>query len=81
MAAGLLSIVMSIVVVVVHHPGYPEFRGRKMAQAVLGCGILSLAYLFTGSVIAPILAHAVLHTVAVRNGMELPPHEESIRLR
>jgi hypothetical protein len=22
-----------------------------------------------------VLAHAVLHTVAVRNGMELPPHE------
>ena len=75
-ASGFLSIVASIVVVVAHHLGYPEFRGPKMAQAVLGCGILSIAYLLTGSVVAPMLAHAVLHTVAVRNGMELPPHEE-----
>jgi hypothetical protein len=73
--ASLLSIIASIIVVVIHHLGYPEFRGPKMAQAVLGCGILSIAYLLTASVIAPILAHAVLHTVAVRNGIELPPHE------
>lgn len=46
-----------------------------MGQAVLGCGVLSIAYLFTASVIAPILAHAVLHVVIVRNDMELPPHE------
>jgi membrane protease YdiL (CAAX protease family) len=78
-AAGALSIVASMLVVVVHHLGYPEFRGPKMAQALLGCGILSIAYLLTGSVIAPILAHAVLHTVAVRNGMELPPHEDEHR--
>jgi hypothetical protein len=76
-AAGLLAIVASIVVIVVHHLGYPDFRGAKMSQAVLGCGILSIAYLLTASVIAPILAHAVLHVVVVRKGMELPPHEET----
>ena len=75
-AAGGLAIVASVAVIVIHHLGYPEFRGRMMARAVLGCGVLSIAYLLTASVIAPILAHAVLHTVIVRNGWELPPHEQ-----
>ena len=75
--AGLLAIAASVVVIVVHHLGYPDFRvsRAKVSQAVLGCGVLSLAYLLTGSVIAPILAHAVLHVVIVRIDMELPPHE------
>jgi hypothetical protein len=76
-AAALFAIVASIVVIVVHHLGYPDFRGAKMGQAILGCGILSLAYLLTASVIAPIVAHAVLHLVIVHKGMELPPHEET----
>jgi hypothetical protein len=76
-AAGAVAIVASVVVIVIHHLGYPDFRGAKMGQAVLGCGILSIAYLLTASVIAPIVAHALLHVVIVRMGMELPPHEET----
>ena len=76
-AAGALALVASVAVIVIHHLGYPDFRGAKMSQAVLGCGILSIAYLLTASVIAPIVAHAVLHMVIVRKGMELPPHEET----
>jgi hypothetical protein len=77
-AAATLAIVVSVAVIVVHHLGYPDFRSSrsKMGQAVLGCGVLSIAYLFTASVIAPILAHAALHVAVVRNSMELPPHEE-----
>lgn len=76
--AGVLSVVASIAVIVVHHLGYPDFRGSraKLGQAVLGCGVLSIAYLLTASVIAPIVAHAALHVVMVRKGMELPPHEK-----
>jgi len=74
---GALAILASIVVIVTHHLGYPDYRGAKMGQAVLGCGILSLTYLLTASVIAPIVAHALLHVVIVRKGMELPPHEET----
>ena len=76
-AAGAAAIVASVVVIVIHHLGYPDFRGAKMGQAILGCGILSIAYLLTASVIAPIVAHGVLHVVIVRKGMELPPHEET----
>jgi len=78
-AAGLVAILASVAVIVVHHLGYPDFRSAKMGQAVLGCGILSIAYLFAASVIAPIGAHAWLHIVVVRKGMELPPHEPATR--
>jgi len=77
--AATLALVASIVVIVAHHLGYPDFRSSrvKMGQAILGCGVLSLAYLLTASVIAPILAHAALHVAVTRFGMELPPHEEA----
>ena len=77
-AAAVVAIAASVAVIVVHHLGYPDFRrtGMKMRQAVLGCGVLSVAFLLTASVIAPVVAHAMLHVVAVRKGMELPPHEK-----
>ena len=77
--AGILAVLASVVVIVVHHLGYPDFRVSrvKIAQAVLGCGVLSIAYLLTASVIAPIVAHAALHVAITRFGMELPPHEEA----
>ena len=76
-AAAMFAVAATIVVIVVHHLGYPDFRHNrvKMGQAVLGCGVLSLAYLLTASVIAPILGHAALHVAVTRFGMELPPHE------
>lgn len=76
-AAATLSIAASVLVIVIHHMGYPDFRTSrmKMRQAILGCGVLSLAYLLTASVIAPVVAHAILHVLVVRKGMELPPHE------
>jgi hypothetical protein len=44
-----------------------------MAQPVLGCLVLSLAYLVTGSAVAPILGHVVLHAAILQRRMELPP--------
>jgi hypothetical protein len=75
--AAIASIAVSVVVIIVHHLGYPDYRAdkSKIGQAVFGCGVMSIAYLLTASVIAPIVAHAALHVVVVRKGMELPPHE------
>jgi hypothetical protein len=77
-AAAVIAVAVSVITIIVHHLGYPDFRttGLKMRQAVLGCGLLSVAFLLTASVIAPAAAHAILHVVAVRKGMELPPHAE-----
>ena len=75
MGSGVLALAASLVVIVVHHLGYADFRGKKMRQALIGCVPLSLSYLLTGSPIAAIGAHIVLHYVAMRRGMELPPAE------
>lgn len=73
--SGALALLGSLVVIVVHHLGYADFRGKKMRQAVLGCVPLSIAYLLTGSPISAMGAHMVLHFVAMQRGMELPPAE------
>ena len=75
--SGALALAASLVVIVVHHLGYADFRGKKMRQALMGCVPLSLAYLLTGSPIAAVGAHMVLHFVAMQRGMELPPAESA----
>jgi len=65
-----------VVVIVVHHLGYREFRGRKLVFAVGGCAPLSLAYLLTMNPLAAGLGHSILYMGAVLRGIELPPHRE-----
>ncbi|HEX6206721.1 MAG TPA: hypothetical protein VF058_00005, partial [Actinomycetota bacterium] len=75
---GLAALAASVVVIVAHHLGYPEYRGRGIVSPVIGCTALSVAYLATGSPIAAIGGHIVLHLAMQLRGMELPPHAESI---
>jgi hypothetical protein len=46
--------------------------------ALIGNGIMTLSYLASGSPIAPMLSHVVMHIAAVLHGMattvQLPPH-------
>lgn len=74
--AGLAALGGSILVIVTHHLGYKGFRGREMIFPVVGCSVLSLAYLLMGSVIAPMVGHMILHVGIMRHGSELPPFEE-----
>jgi hypothetical protein len=39
------------------------------------CGLQAVAFLLTGSVVAPVLAHIVLHAQMLFRGAELPPAE------
>jgi hypothetical protein len=73
-ALWTLPIVASLAVIVVHHLGYWEYRNRELRSISLGCGLLSLAYLLTGSPIAPTLGHILLHGAVLRHGEALPPH-------
>jgi hypothetical protein len=73
--AGVAAIAASLVVIVAHHLGYPEYRSKRMMQPVVGCSVLSLAYLLTGNPLAAMGAHMILHAVMMRRGMELPPTE------
>ena len=63
--------------ILVHHLGYAEFRTPaarpKLAGALFSCGMQALAYLITGSVLAPVIAHIILHVQLTMHGAELPP--------
>ena len=72
-ASWLLALGASIAMIVVHHLGYWDFRGRQLVPAVAGCGILTVAYLATGSLLAPALGHVLLHTGAITGAVNLPP--------
>lgn len=76
-ALGALAVFGSLVVVFVHHLGYAEFRaptGRtKLRGALVSCGLQALAFLLTGSIWAPVVAHILLHGQLIMRGVELPP--------
>jgi hypothetical protein len=67
--------------IVVHHLGYREFRPRTSRKtlwgAMAGCGIQALAFLVTGNVLAPVVAHIVLHWQLTLRGNEMPPASEA----
>ncbi len=73
---GALAMAASALVIGIHHLGYREFRGPQVRFPILACSFFSLAYLLTGSVIAPIGGHIVLHFVMILRGAEMPPKQE-----
>jgi hypothetical protein len=64
-------------VILVHHLGYAEFRRRdarpKLLGALVTCGLQALAFLVTGTLLAPVIAHVALHAELTLRGVELPP--------
>jgi hypothetical protein len=73
MARWTLPVVASVVVIVVHHLGYWNFRNRILVPVAVGCGLMSVAYLVTASPIAPVVAHVLSHWASLAHGSELPP--------
>jgi hypothetical protein len=77
-AAGVLALVASLLIIAVYHLGYPEFRGPQVGLIVVGVGIQSLLMLLTGSPIVVVLGHIAMHITAVLHGInsvsQLPPH-------
>ena len=63
--------------IAVHHLGYREFRARTARKmfsgALVGCGIQALAFILTGNLLAPVVAHIVLHWQLTLHGNEMPP--------
>jgi hypothetical protein len=76
---GMIALVASLIVIVVHHLGYREFRGPLVAGAAMTCGILSVAYLLTVNPLAAVGGHIIMHTGAILRGTELPPHQEKVK--
>jgi len=75
---GGLALLASLVVTAAYHLGFAEFRGLTLVQPLIGNTIVTVGYLLTGSPLAAVLAHVIMHGAAVLHGMEgtvqLPPH-------
>jgi hypothetical protein len=75
--SGALAVAGALLVIALHHLGYREFRGRaakpKLTGALVACGVQALAFLVTGNVIAPVVAHILLHAQLITRGTALPP--------
>jgi len=75
--SGALALLGALFVILVHHLGYGEFRERiarkKLRGALMACGIQALAFVLTGNVLAPMIAHIVLHGELTLHGIEMPP--------
>jgi hypothetical protein len=75
--AGAMAILGALFVIAAHHLGYREFRTRaarpKLGGALLACGLQALAFLLTGNLLAPIVAHVLLHAQMISRRIELPP--------
>jgi hypothetical protein len=74
--SGALAFAGSLFVIGVHHLGYREYRSKRIKEPYIGCVGFSLAYLVTGSPLAPILGHIVTHDAMVTHGFALPPHQD-----
>jgi hypothetical protein len=75
--SGAVAIAGALLVILVHHLGYAEFRteaGRPgLFGALVVCGLQAIAFLVTGNVFAPVVAHILLHAQLLMRGDELPP--------
>jgi hypothetical protein len=75
LVAGIAAMAASLAVIVIHHLGYRGFHSRAaLGPVMVGCGLLSLAYLLTASPLAAVGGHIVLHTALNLRGTELPPY-------
>ena len=73
LARWTLPVLASILVIVVHHLGYADYRNRQLVPISAGCGLLTVGYLVTASVLAPTIGHVLMHIAAIIHGTELPP--------
>ena len=72
------AVLASVLVIVAHHLGYWEYRNRMLVPITVACTLLTVAYLVTGSVLAPVVGHVLMHLAAIRHGTELPPHVRNV---
>lgn len=75
LVAGTAALAASLAVIVIHHLGYRGFRDPAVLGTVMvGCGLLSLAYLLTASPLAAVVGHIIVHTALNLRGTEMPPY-------
>ena len=82
-AVGALALLASLLVTLLYHVGYPEFRNRKVGLVLFGNALITLAYLVSTNHLGAIVSHVAMHVAAVFRGPEtmiqLPPHYSTPR--
>jgi hypothetical protein len=77
LASGAIAVAAALVVILIHHLGYRQFRARSsrpmLVGALVACGLQALAFLVTGNVLAPVVAHILLHAQFTFRAAEMPP--------
>lgn len=75
---GGLALLASLAVTAAYHFGFAEFRGPGLLQPLIGNAVITAGYLLSGSPLAAVLAHIIMHAAAVLHGLDttvqLPPH-------
>ncbi len=77
-ARWTLPLVASAAVVVIHHLGYWNYRNRILVPVALAMTVQTLGFLLTGSWLAPVVTHIVLHLGLIVHGSEMPPTERPL---
>lgn len=76
--SGALAVLASVVVTAAWHLGFAEFHGARLLGPLVGCGLMSIAYVAAKNPLAAIVPHVAMHVAAVLHGLEstvqLPPH-------
>ncbi|NOT06964.1 MAG: hypothetical protein HOP28_02040 [Gemmatimonadales bacterium] len=67
---ALISLGASLFVTAAYHLGFAEFRGGALLAPIIGNTIITAGYLLTGSPVAALLSHMVMHGAAVIHGMD-----------
>jgi hypothetical protein len=79
LVAGITAMLASLAVIVIHHLGYRGFHNRAaLVPVMVGCGLLSVAYLLSASPLAAVGGHIVLHTALNLRGTEMPPYTTGV---
>lgn len=75
---AFVALLGSALVAAAYHAGFAEFRGAQLWQPIIGNVLITLSYLLTGSPVAPIVSHMLMHVAAILHGAattsQLPPH-------
>lgn len=86
-SAGSFSIVLltavsaiaaSLIITLLYHLGYKEFRNKSILMVLLGNTIITLTFIISGNPLGAVLSHTAMHIAAVIRGpettLQLPPH-------
>jgi len=75
---GVIGLLASLLVTLMYHLGYPEFRNRRVSLVLVGNSLITLAFLLSSNPFGSIISHTAMHLSAVLQGAEttiqLPPH-------